>query len=453
MNMLSGSMVEKSNNWSPPEPDRARSSFTKICLRTGLLLLLVAAALFHQPIGQMVCQMSVGYSRPVSIDQRARHILESTPLIDGHIDLPILVQGKFRGKIDNGEWKQSFKNGPFPGHVDIARLRAGLSGGAFWSVYYPCPNNASDFSRDNLASQVQGTYDQIDLMTRILELFPDDFSSSQGFHAQDAMKAFSDGKFISPLGVEGLHQIGNSASNLRRYYAMGVRYSTLTHNCHNIFADAALQEHPLRKATPIFNGVSEAGYKLVNEMNRIGMIVDLAHVSVKTMEDVLGGTPDWQGSKAPVMFSHSSAYAICPHPRNVPDHVLELVRKRNSIVMVNISGGFIACEDAGADNGIPVPIPEDNNLAQVVKHIMYIGNLIGFDHVGIGTDLDGINDAPEGFEDVTKYPDLVRELLRQGVGDDDISKVVGRNILRVWADVEAVASVLQAHGEPAFEDE
>jgi membrane dipeptidase len=290
-------------------------------------------------------------------------------------------------------------------------------------------------------------------MTRIHALFPDDFSHSQGLNVEDAKRAFQKGKFISPMGIEGLHQIGNMASNLRRYHAMGVRYATLTHNCHNKYADAALQEYPLRKATPVSDGISDDGRKLINEMNRIGMIVDLSHVSAKTMEDILQGKSGWEGSKAPVMFSHSSAFAICPHPRNVPDHILELVKQRNSVVMVNVAGQFIACEDAGADDGIPIPIPEDNTILQVAKHILYIGNLIGFDHVGIGSDFDGIPDQPAGFEDVTRYPDLVAELLRQGVSDEDVSKIVGKNILRVWKDVETVAARLQAEGQPALEDD
>lgn len=169
-------------------------------------------------------------------------------------------------------------------------------------------------------------------MTRLEQAYPRDFSSLP-LDSKGAWAAFNHGKLVSPLGIEGLHQIGNSASNLRRFHALGVRYATLTHNCGNKYADAALQENPVRVAKPHWGGVSPAGKRLINEMNRIGMLVDLSHVSADTMRHVLGGRDDWSGSKAPVMFSHSSAHAICPHPRNVPDDVLQLVKKTNSIVM------------------------------------------------------------------------------------------------------------------------
>lgn len=169
-------------------------------------------------------------------------------------------------------------------------------------------------------------------MTRLQNAYAKDFSGIP-VDSEAALAAFKQGKLISPLGIEGLHQIGNSVANLRNYYALGVRYATLTHNCGNLFADAALWENPFRKAPPVWNGVSPKGRQLINEMNRIGMLVDLSHVSADTMRDVLGGSEEWAGSKAPVMFSHSSAYAICPHPRNVPDDVLQLVKNKNSIVM------------------------------------------------------------------------------------------------------------------------
>ena len=244
-------------------------------------------------------------------------------------------------------------------------------------------------------------------------------------------------------------------ANLRNYYSLGVRYATLTHNCHNPYADAALIEidEVTTLAPPLWGGVSPAGRVLVKEMNRLGLIVDLAHVSVNTMRDVLGGSEDWAGSAAPIMFSHSSAYSVCPHPRNVPDDILHLVKKTNSVVMVNFAPQFISCvENPSSKTGIPDYYPANNTIHQVVKHITHIGDLIGYEHVGIGSDFDGIESTPEGLEDVSKFPDLVGELLKKGVSDMDASLVVGGNILRVWADVERVALKMQNDGVKPAED-
>jgi membrane dipeptidase len=234
-----------------------------------------------------------------------------------------------------------------------------------------------------------------------------------------------------------------------------VRYATLTHNCHNIYADAAIISLPDGSNAayqPLWHGVSEAGKELIHEMNRLGMIVDLAHVSTDTMRDVLGGNPDYEGSLAPPIFSHSSAYAICPHPRNVPDDILQLVKKKKSIVMVNFSPDFISCTPNDDPSGIPDYYEKNSTLAQVVKHIRHIGELIGYDYVGLGSDFDGIMDTPKGLDDVSKFPDLVAELLKQGVSDKDAGKIVGGNLLRVWKDVDAVAERLQGKGEKPLED-
>ena len=197
----------------------------------------------------------------------------------------------------------------------------------------------------------------------------------------------------------------------------------------------------------------------------MGMLIDLSHVSKDTMLDVLGGRPEkTQGSIAPVMFSHSSAFALCPHPRNVADDVLQLVKKTNSVVMVNFSPDFISCvvaseddDDDGDDDTMGTGLPEfyakNATLHQVARHVMHIGQLIGYEHVGLGSDFDGILDTPSGLEDVSKFPDLVAELLRMGVGERDVRKVVGLNVLRVWRDAEKLAEKMQGQGVLPLEDE
>jgi membrane dipeptidase len=271
------------------------------------------------------------------------------------------------------------------------------------------------------------------------------------------LDAFHNGRLISPVAIEGLHQIGNSLSTLRLYHQLGVRYATLTWNCHNKYADAALESGPgfsAHVAKPFWHGLSPDGRDLVKEMNRLGMLVDLSHVSKETMIDALVGTGDekWNGSLAPPIFSHSSAYAICPHPRNVQDDVLQYVKQRNSVVMVNFSPEFVSCVAGDDPSGLPDFYPKNNTLKHVVKHIRHIGELIGYDHVGLGTDYDGIEHTPEGLEDVSKFPDLVAELLRQGISDEDVGKIVGRNILRVWKEADEVAAKLQKETLPLEDD-
>lgn len=342
-----------------------------------------------------------------------------------------------------------------PGHFDLPRADEGQLGGTFWSAWVPCPKDGFDFSDENYAPLVKATLEQIDLYNRISAKYPKYFTLAKT--AKQAEHAWSkEGKLISPVIIEGLHQIGNSLSTLRLYHELGVRYATLCWNCHNKYFDAALVQidGETVASKPYHGGASKAGRDLVLEMNRLGMMVDLSHVSVDTMRDVLGGSPEkgWNGSIAPPIFSHSSAKAICPHPRNVPDDILHLVKKRNSIVMINFAPDFISCKAGNASTGLPDFVEETNTLDHVVKHMMYIGELIGYDYVGLGSDYDGIPNTPRGLEDVSKYPDLIDALLKKGVSEEDAGKVAGRNVLRVWHEVDKVAARLQKEINPVEDD-
>ncbi|MCJ1406667.1 hypothetical protein MMC19_000733 [Ptychographa xylographoides] len=395
-------------------------------------------------------------NKTLSIKARVDKILSDNPLIDGHNDLAIVIRYVYGSKIYKEEFTKPFEKGGLKYHVDLPRLKEGKSGGAFWSAFVLCPKNGTDFSNANYAESVSTTLSQLDLIRRLIASYPNIFSPSTA-NSSAATAAFTaTKKLISPIGIEGLHQIGNSYANLRLYESLGARYATLTHNCHNQYADAALitnSSGTTVAAPPFWGGVSKKGQVLIKEMNRIGMLVDLAHVSKDTMLDVLGGRPNkWNGSAAPVIFSHSSAFALCPHPRNVPDDVLKLVKKTNSIVMVNFSPDFVSCVASDAPSGIPDFYPPNSTILQVARHITYIGDLIGYDHVGIGSDFDGIPSTPKGLDDVSKFPDLVAILLELGVSDDDAAKIVGRNILRVWADAEKMSARMQVAGALPAED-
>ena len=270
---------------------------------------------------------------------------------------------------------------------------------------------------------VHDTLQQIDLVHSLIDRFPDQLRFT--LSASEIWSNFYATKTISSLiGVEGLHQIGDSASVLRMYHRLGARYVTLTQNCHNMYADSATPKEPLH------HGISEAGALMLHEMNRIGMIIDLSHTSADTMRMALNI------SVAPIIFSHSSSYSVCAHPRNVPDDVLLAVKTNNGVVMVTFVVEFVNCEN-----------PEAASLSDVADHIEHIGRLIGYEHVGIGGDYDGMFTAPSGLDDVSRYPDLIRELLRRGVSQAELEGVIGANVLRVLRDVELVASKM-THEKP-----
>jgi len=399
----------------------------------------------------LACLLALTASPAMAQDYSARiaRILKETPLIDGHNDwAESLREGDGRWALD---LRQGLDARPEPYNTDIARLRKGMVGGQFWSVYV-----SADLPGP---VQVEQTLDQIDLVNDIVRRYPETFALART--AADVRRIHASGRIASMIGVEGGGQIDDDLSVLRAYHALGAGYLTLSHVKTIEWVDSATD-------TPRHGGLTPFGEAVVHELNRLGMLVDLAHVSEGTMRDAL------RVSKAPVIFSHSSARALDDHPRNVSDDVLRLVAANGGVVMVNFArvytsdayrhwaadrdgeiarlgtppyGGLYIGQPGKAaaalaewDRTHPAP---PVTLAQVADHIAHIAKIAGVDHVGIGSDFDGVGNAlPKGLEGVDTYPALLAELMRRGWSDADIAKVAGGNVLRVMASAERVAAAM-----------
>lgn len=383
--------------------------------------------------------------------ERAVVILESVPLIDGHNDVPIAYRGRVGYRLSAMDfWNTRAAQRPM--HTDIERLRAGRVGGQFWSVYVG--------TNQPEPTSVLQTMEQIDFVYRLITKYPDQFALA--LTADDIEREFAGGKIASLIGIEGGHSIGNSLGALRQFYNLGARYMTLTHSRTLDWADSGTDEAKN-------GGLNEFGREVVREMNWMGMMVDLSHVSAKVMSHALDVT------EAPVIFSHSSARAVADHPRNAPDSILHRLKTNNGLIMVTfvpsfISGDLYTHEQRASDEQarLRALYPEQADkleegmlawneanlapratLAQVADHIEHIRNLIGAEHVGIGGDYDGIRSLPDGLGDVSTYPDLFAELIRRGFTDDELKKIAGLNLLRVMREVEKVSAKLRAERGPS----
>lgn len=386
-------------------------------MRTMTLTLAVTALLAAAPVAE---------AQNPHLDL-VRRILSETPLFDGHNDLPWAIRTYDAAPGDVAAYGL---RGETPGHTDIPRLQAGMVGAQFWSVYIPYS------AVEEGAAKVQ--LEQIDIANRIFQLHPDVFEQART--ASDVERIFGEGKIASILGMEGGHAIENSLGALRAFYAMGVRYMTLTHSNNIDWADSCCEpaEH---------GGLTEFGKEVVREMNRLGMIVDLSHVSPETMHDAL------DVAEAPVLFSHSSARAVTDHPRNVPDDVLRRLPENGGVVMITFVPSFIN-EDVMKWGALPreererTPQPRAT-MEDVIRHIEHVRKVAGIDHVGIGADYDGISTVPVGLEDVSTYPALFAELARRGWTDEELRKLAGENVLRVMREVEAAARRIQRERGPS----
>jgi membrane dipeptidase len=372
--------------------------------------------------------------------ERARRLLKQHPVIDGHNDLPWAIRAETGG---TGDVEAYDLRGPTSGDTDIDRLRAGGVGGQFWSVYVP-PSTTG-------AARVQ--LEQIDLARRMIARYPEALELATT--ASDIARIMKEGRVASLLGIEGGHAIENSLGALRAYSELGVRYMTLTHSASLDWADSSSEE-------PRHDGLTRFGEEVVREMNRLGMLVDLSHVSPATMEDAL------RVSEAPIIFSHSSARAVCDHHRNVPDEILRKLPENGGVVMITFVAAFVSPELAAASKPlwkeyeerargitdtaertalwreIKARMPKiEVSLGEVADHVEHVRRTAGVDHIGLGGDYDGNDSWPEGLEDVSGYPKLLAELIRRGWSDADLAKLSSGNILRVMEEAEQVSARLQ----------
>ncbi len=385
-------------------------------------------------------------AQPIDPATKARidRILKKTPLIDGHNDLPWALREDFEMRIDGLQAGGAQRTPPLM--TDMARLREGRVGGQLWSVYISGTITGG--------AAVRTTLEQIDIARRLIDAYPNDLAFAGT--ADDIVRVHRSGRIASLFGVEGGNQMAESMAALRQYYDLGVRYMTLTHNQTTPWADSATDE-------PKHDGVSAYGATVIGEMNRLGMLVDLSHVSAAAMIDALAMT------RAPVIFSHSNAHALNPHPRNVPDNVLRLLTANGGLVMVNFYPVFLSAEVAersrrriGEEARLKATYPfstaqvksgieawDRANPARPVPvglgadHIEHIARVSGHDHVGLGGDHDGIPTPAVGLEGVDGYPLLFAELIRRGCSDANLAKLAGGNFLRALRTAEAVAASMK----------
>jgi membrane dipeptidase len=403
------------------------------------------------PLILVLSTMAIGYAQQAgdaALLDRARALHKQVPLIDGHNDYPWAVRENVARDLSKLDITQSQPSV----HTDIARLRAGGVGAQFWSVYTP-----SDYAGQ---TAVTATLEQIDIVHQMMKRYPDAFELA--LTADDVERIFKKGKIASLIGMEGGHSIDNSLAALRMFHRLGARYMTLTHSRNTPWADAGTD-------TPQHGGLTPFGEEVVREMNWLGMLVDLSHVSPDTMKDAMNV------SAAPVIFSHSSARAVNDVPRNVPDDILRRMPANGGVVMVTFVPGFLSPkvtawsarqaaeqdrlkqQHAADENAVKAgmeawlqanPAPRAS-VADAADHVDHIRKVAGIDHIGLGGDFDGITMVPEGLEDVSKYPALTAELLRRGYTENEIKQINGLNVLRVMRAAEQAAARLQKERGPS----